>query len=154
MQRFLKTEQQECPIGDLCGEPPLRRLLNRQGRLEPLGAVVDLDVGHPLDPLEAALAPRGEAERIAVSTGQDAISDVRGEQVLAGLGDGEAAIVAGGGGDLDASGARQKLGFVQQAGKGHAAPHLLGVPPARAVDGGSQLVVGGQVGVFEREVAF
>ena len=34
-----------------------------------LGAGVDLDVGDPLDPLEATLAARGEPEGVPVSTG-------------------------------------------------------------------------------------
>ena len=47
--------------------PLATSLLNRQRRLQPLWARVDLDVRHPLDPLEAAFAPRGKADGVPVS---------------------------------------------------------------------------------------
>ena len=95
-------------------------LLQRQRRLQPLRTSVDLDVGHPLDPLKTAFSSRGKPDGIPVSPGKESVTHVCGEKVVAGLGDGEPAIVAGGGGDLHAARLRQQLRLVQQAGERHA----------------------------------
>ena len=55
--------------------PSPGRLLDRQGRLEPLGGVVDLYAVDPLDPLEAAFSGRNETDGEAVAVGQPLAAD-------------------------------------------------------------------------------
>lgn len=106
-----------------------------------MAGFVDLDPGDPLDPIEAAIVGGDEAERGAIGVGQGLVGDAGGQEAAAGDGQGEATAIAGDRFDGEALSGWLEAGQVEQAGQGQAAPMLLGVEAAGAIEQGAPGVV-------------
>src|SRR4029453_7643407 len=107
----------------------------RERRLAPPGGRVGLDRDDPLDPPEAAAAGSDQADREAVTGAEGAAAEAGGQVQVAGVGQGEAAPVAGGRGDDQAgggSGAFQAAGR-EQAVEPDTLPGGAAIPAAGAV---------------------
>src|SRR5207244_8407932 len=105
-------------------------LLQRVGRLPPVGPVVDLDGDDPLHPPEAAAVGRDQASRVAMAGVQLPAAKARRQKEPPRFFEGEAAVVAGARDNADAA----ALASLEQAVEAHAAPVLGGVEAAGAVE--------------------
>src|SRR5581483_10393275 len=114
--------------------------------------VKQLDPIDPFHPLIAAASGYDEAHRGAVLVAQRLSAEPSGEQQVPGVGEREPPAIPGHRPDAHVPGAGGDPGEVDHAAEPDAPPALRGVEAARAVEGGEELVRGGQVGQRECEL--
>src|SRR5829696_3827938 len=111
-------------------------LLQGQRGLEPSWVAAYFHLGNPLDPAVPAMARGDEPQREAVLGGKLFIPDVCGQQEIAGLIQGKATAIAGGGAEQEAARTNLVPGPLQQSGHRHPTPALYRVPATGTVERG------------------